>query len=241
MRLSTGGVVAFRASLSRGPQAALGLGRSMMFFMKAIARHGLLALSVLLIAHQAATMVSHGGQAGLNTKHDWYGLAAGLLALSIVCCAMGAGTIRWMQLRSTLRAGAPRRHDHAVIDWRAFLRDVVGMTPRLAFVALAIFVLQENVEQYLGHASDSGLQTVFGRGHLATLPLFLVVSSAVAAIAALMRLGLAILADFITKRTRPRPDVKPVQPTSTEFSFYRWLRVPPDLGRAPPLRLGLSF
>lgn len=222
-------------------QQAVLVGRSMLSVMKPAVRHGLLALSVLLIAHQAASMVSHGGQAALVTKHDWYGLAVGLLALSIVCCAMGVGLIRWVQLRSRLQAAGPRHHTQTVIDWRSFLRDVVRMTPRLAVMALAMFLLQESFEQDLGHASASGLHAVFGDGHLATLPLFLLVSSVVAAVAALLRLGLAVLAGFIKKRATPRPDARPILPTSMGFPLHRWLRFPPDLGRAPPLRAGLSF
>ena len=186
-------------------------------------------------------MASHGGQAALVSKHDWYGLAAGLLALSVICCATGVGIIRWVQLRSTVQTGGPRRQDQTVIDWRTFLRDVGRMTPRLAVVALAMLLVQENVEQYLGHASGSGLHTVFGDGHLATVPLFLVVSSVVAAVAALLRLGLTFLAEIVRRRAAPRPDASPVRPPSMEFPLQRWLRMPPDLGRAPPLLIGLSF
>jgi len=203
------------------------------------ARFTLLALAVLLMAHQLASMVAYGWQgAALSDGHDRYGLLGGAIVLIGVVVALGLGIHRLRRLHTRLRpARVLRGRRAAEIDWRTFVDEVARLTPKLAVAAALIFLVQENVEHALGNGMSDGMHLLFAEGHAATLPIFLVVSTVVAGVVSLSRIGMAVLALLVERQAKLRPEPKPFVPASRSTPAYRWARLAPDLGRAPPLPL----
>jgi hypothetical protein len=200
------------------------------------ARFTLLALAVLLLAHQLASVVAYGWQeAALSGGHDRYGLLGGAIVLMGVVVALGLGIHRLRRLHSRLRpVRALRGRRAAEIDWRAFVDEVARLTPKIAVAAVLIFLVQENVEHAVGNGMSDGMHLLFAEGHAATLPIFLVVATVVAGVVSLLRIGLAVLASLAERQAKPRPEPRPLMPASQSTPAYRWARLAPDLGRAPP-------
>jgi len=203
------------------------------------ARFILLALAVLLMAHQLASVVAYGWpEASLSDGHDRYGLLGGAIVLMGVVVALGLGIHRLRRLRSRLRPVRVLRGRRAAeVDWRTFIDEVARLTPKIAVAAALVFLVQENVEHALGSRMSDGMHLLFAEGHAVTLPIFLLVATVVASVVSLSRIGLAVLALLAERQAKPRPEPRPLMPASRSTPAYRWARLAPDLGRAPPLPL----
>ena len=150
---------------------------------------------------------------------------AGLVGISI------AGAVRL--LRRLERADRPRQ---AGIS--PYLREVLRLWPRLALMAMLVFVLQEYAEHYFSHGGHALGMHVFWSGEYAlTIPSFALVSLLVSAVAGMFVRTLAVL-DAAARRAGVRL-LRP--PRRTPRPAWRDPRpgmlgtlATPDLGRAPP-------
>ncbi|MGH2381155.1 MAG: hypothetical protein ACRDG7_08025 [Candidatus Limnocylindria bacterium] len=197
-----------------------------------------LALAVLLVAHQLVYLATYGWRgverALSSVGHDGYWFVIGSAVSLVLLVGFAFSLRRWLTLCAELRqSGAGRRQGS--IDWPVFRATVVRLVPRLALVALALFFAQENLEHYLHHAGHvPGLGVLLGPEYVATLPIFVAVAMVVALITALLRLGLAALARLVERTTRRRPARDVPRPVGRQLPVHPCSRTAPDLGRAPP-------
>ena len=198
-----------------------------------------LALAILLPAHQLVYLVTYGWwgveRALSSVGHDAYWLSTGALVSLALAIGLLLGLRRWLTLRADLRSVGGRPRNLASIDWPVFRATVLRLAPRLALAALALFLVQENLEHYIHHAGHvPGLGVLFGPEYVATIPIFALVATLVAVITSLLRLGLATLARLVDGLRRLRPERKSLRPIGRRPSIHRWSHHTPDLGRAPP-------
>lgn len=198
----------------------------------------LLALVVLLVAHQCVYMATYGWrgveQALTGAGHDGYWvLIGGGVSIALVS-ALGLSLRRWLTLRSAMRRMSDRRR--ARIDWSEARVTVVHLAPRLAVAALLLFFIQENLEHYLYHGGHlPGMGVLIGPDYVGTLPIFAALAVVVAIVAAMLGLGLAALARLVETATgRQRPDRNLPRAAGRHLPAYPCSRTAPDLGRAPP-------
>lgn len=198
-----------------------------------------LALAVLLVAHQLVYLATYGWRgierALASAGHDAYWLAIGSAVSLALLVGLGLCLRRWRELRAELRRSDGGRRPRARIDWDEVRTTVIELVPRLALVALVLFFVQENVEHYLHHAGHvPGLGVLIGPDYVATLPIFLAISVVVALVNALLRLGLAALARLVDELRRRRPERDVARPPGRCLPVHTCSRGTPDLGRAPP-------
>lgn len=198
-----------------------------------------LVLAVLLLAHQLVYLIGYGwaslSRALSDVGHDTYWLLLAAAVGAALMIAALAGFRRWLTLRGQLRRLPHKAPRAASIDWTLFRSTMLRLAPRLALYALALFFVQENLEHYTHHAGHvPGMGIVFGGEYIATLPVFALVGLAVAAVASLLKLGLAALARVVERATQRRPERKAPRPCGRLAPVHGWYRFAPDLGRAPP-------
>lgn len=198
-----------------------------------------LALAVLLVAHQLVYFATYGWRgierALASAGHDAYWFVIGSAVSLALLAGLALSLRRWLTLRAELRGSGSARRPRPTIDWAQGRATVVDLVPRLALVALVLFFVQENLEHYLHHAGHvPGLGVVLGPEYVATLPIFFAVAVIVAVVTALLRLSLAALARLVAQITRRRPQRDVPRPAGRHLPVHPCSRSTPDLGRAPP-------
>jgi hypothetical protein len=160
-----------------------------------------LALGVALPAHDLVYAAGHGthqlaralGDSGHAPFWAW-AVTAALSSLALIA----AGQLgRWRRLSTRLeglKSPAPAVRPLRVALRRPPLRVVARLWLPLLTVALAIFVVQENVEHYLRHAGHVPLlEVLFDREYVAAVPVFGAMTLVVAAARAAIQTKLARL------------------------------------------------
>ena len=198
-----------------------------------------LALAVLLVAHQLVYFATYGWRgierALASAGHDAYWFVIGSVVSLALLAGLALSLRRWLTLRAELRRSAGTRRPRTTIDWAQVRGTVGNLVPRLALAALVLFFVQENVEHYLHHAGHvPGLGVLLGPEYVATLPIFFTVAVVVALVTALLRLGLAALERLVDQATRRRPERDVPRPAGRHLPVHPCSRSTPDLGRAPP-------
>ena len=196
-------------------------------------------MAVVLAGHQLVYAASYGvrgvDQALSSAGHGAYWLITAALVSLALATGVLLGMRRWMALRRQLRVAARFRRRHGSIDWRTVRASVLHLAPRLALSALAIFLVQENLEHSAydgGHVP--GLGVLIGSEYTATIPIFALVAALVAGIISFLQLSLSSLARLVDRLRHRRPERVSVRPSRHLVPGHRWLHFTPDLGRAPP-------
>jgi hypothetical protein len=201
-------------------------------------RFALLVAFVAVTAHDATFLIGHGLEgypAALGaTGHDahWLPVAIGVAGL-----LLGAATIaaaRWWRLRRQLAAFAGGATHHRI---GPILPGALRLAARLFVVALAVFVLQENLEAMAIGAPAPGAGIVVSSAYLAAIPAVATVALLFAAMSELIDARILGLERALVgaRRALPRPLAAPVIRASVAAgASLRSRSSQPDLGRAPP-------
>lgn len=201
-------------------------------------RFALLVAVVAVTAHDLTYLIGHGVDgfpAALGaTGHDahWLPVAIGVAGLLLLASAIAAA--RWWRLRRQLAgiAGGAARHRIGPIAPRA-----LRLAARLFLAALAVFVLQENLEAIAIGAPVPGPGIILAPAYLAAVPalatvalLFAVMSELIDA--RILRLERALA---IARRALPRLSAAQLRRPSRAVPLpLRSRSSLPNLGRAPP-------
>lgn len=211
-------------------------------------RLAILALVVLLVAHDLVYAAGHGvgrvADALSASGHDPYWRLVGLAGIVGLAALVTTAARRWQGLRARLGGligAVPGSDIRRVVVRRPTVGEVVRVWLWLLAIALPLFVVQENVEHYLGHAGHLPLLGVLVEPqHLAALPVFGLVALLVAVVAAGVEVRLAGLerAVRIAERwslRRPAAILPGSASPPTRLLRRTNSLATPDLGRAPPL------
>ncbi len=209
----------------------------------ALSRFALLTMAVLVPAHDLVYLTAYGwagqAQALAATGHGayWTGIA--------VAAALGIGVLATVAVH---RSRYLRRRLDALGDWTvasmpssARAGRVVRLWITVLTAAIAVFLVQENVEHFTHHAGHlPGLAVLYAGEYVWAIPLFAVLSLAAATIGSLTLARLEAMAEALataraTLASAPRRAWRP----TVEHPRIRWSRFNRDLGRAPPLLLDL--
>jgi hypothetical protein len=206
--------------------------------VRRMVRFGLLALAVLVPAHDLVYLAAHGARqpdALADTGHSAYWSAIAISALLAAAALAALSLHRSRSLRSRLASLGGLRVD------RLPTRVLVGQTLRLWVVllgvTLTVFAVQENIEHISDHAGHlPGLGVLYAAENAWVLPIFGALSLAAALVgtitlARLRALAVAVARAIAALRHRAKEIVRP--PARMPCAA-RPLRSTPDLGRAPP-------
>ncbi len=122
---------------------------------------------------------------------------------------------------------------------RSWSAELLRTWPRLALVALLIFVAQEGTEHFVMHGGHVLRPTDFVTGtYAATLPAFAIASLLVAGVSALFRRAIRALEEAVQRvAILPRPRAALPAPVVPRLARIRSSLATPDIGRAPPILL----
>lgn len=210
---------------------------------RTVIRFAILVLAVLVLGHDLTFLASSGldglGVALARSGHGAYWPFTWLVAAAAVATLGLLGVLRATRLLRTLRgdrAGGPA--GRTLPGLRAYAAELLRLWPRIALLALLVFVAQEASEHYLMHGGHVLSVTDFISGtYAATLPAFVAASLLVASIAALFVRTIAALEDAvrIASASMPRPARRAFVPMLPVFARLRTSLATPDIGRVPPL------
>ncbi len=212
----------------------------------------------LVLAHDAV-FASDSGLASLNTALASSGHGQVWAIVSIAALVAGAFVIVGSMARllraeavvhrlqaetraaSTLRARGPFGLADKSIAWpRDYSHELRRLWPRLFIGVVVGFLIQENVELLAGQSHGSGLEPIL-TGHPLAIPVMLLLTFGIAAICALLRRRVAVLASLATalrlRLLAHRNSTRVVARgrLSTGGLLLRdALRLLPQEGRAPP-------
>ncbi|HEX6210791.1 MAG TPA: hypothetical protein VF136_08445 [Methylomirabilota bacterium] len=201
-------------------------------------RFALLVAIVAVIAHDATFLIGHGLEgypAALGaTGHDghWLPVAIGVAGLLLGAAIVAAA--RWWRLRSQLAELAGDATDHRI---GPVARGALGLAWRLFAAALAVFVIQENLEAIAIGAPAPGPGIVLAPAYLAAVPALAAVALLFAVTSELIDARILHLERALerARNTLPRPSAAAVRrPTRSASQPLRSRSAQPDLGRAPP-------
>lgn len=204
-------------------------------------RFAVLVAAALLAGHDAVYLLHHGIGPGFASAmrdggHDGYWgtysivvvIAAGMVSLA------AATRLVALASRSTpLHRGSRAR---AVPSYR---RELIRLGVRLVPAVIAGYLLQENVEHLLAEGHVAGIEPLIG-AHPLAVPCLLLVAISVAAVGALVRWHIRVLAAHagaphqITRRRPRRPSALAAWTLGAALRASRWLDLRPEAGRAPP-------
>lgn len=202
----------------------------------------LLTVAVLVVAHDLTYLAASGldglGAALARSGHGaywpftWLVAAAGLMGLAVVAFVRAARLLR------AVRAGGARA---PLLGLRAYGAEVLRLWPRLALLALLVFVAQEAGEHYLMHGGHVlGVADFVSGAYAAALPAFAGVALLVAGIAALFRRTIDALEEALrSARVTVRRLVARIVSPPPRLTWLRSSLAVPDIGRAPPLLLAM--
>ena len=198
----------------------------------------ILAAAVLVLGHDLTFLAANGfdglSAALARSGHGAYWPFTWLVAVAGLVTLAAVALIRAGRLLRVLRAGGAAA---PMPRLRAYAADVLRLWPRLALLALLVFVAQEAAEQYLMHAGHVlGIADFVTGPYAAALPAFTAVALLVASIAALFRRTIVALEEAARRvvMTVRRPARRIFSPLPLLVRLRPSLAMP-DIGRAPPL------
>jgi hypothetical protein len=201
-------------------------------------RFALLVAVVAVTAHDVTYLVGHGLEgypAALGaTGHDghWLPVAIGVAVLLLGAAAVAAA--RWWRLRRQLTAST----GHAThLRIGPIAAGALRLASRLFVAALAVFVLQENLEAIAIGAPAPGPGIIVAPGYLAAVPALAAVALLFAIMSELIDARIHHLerALAIARGALPRPSAAAARRASPDACpSVRSRTAQPDLGRAPP-------
>ena len=201
-----------------------------------------LALAVLVVGHNLVFLLAYGpayaaalAQTGHGSRWDETVRAV----LAAVCLLTAAASVRVAYLHRLVRrsaaGGGPDR-----LSAGTYARALLPLWARVFAIAVVLFVVQENYERASAGLTLPGLGVLGSTQILGPVPVFLLVSLAVAAVAALFRWGIAALEEQIAAgrarlpavapEPRPRFRTDPIRSASSVIARNL-------AGRAPPAPL----
>ena len=197
----------------------------------------LLVAVVAVVAHDATYLIGHGLDgypAALGaTGHDGHWLPVAMSVAGLLLGAAIVAAVRWRRLRAQLGDRGGATSDRRI---GPILPGTLRLAARLFVAAIAVFVLQENLEAIAVGATAPGLGILVGPGYLAAVP-------AVALVALLF----AVMSELIDARIQhlerslaaargalPRPSAGTPRPSREALGPERSRTAQPNLGRAPP-------
>ena len=201
-------------------------------------RFALLVAVVAVTAHDATYLIGHGVDgypAALGaTGHDghWLPVAIGVAAL-----LLGAATViaaRWWRLRRQLSECSGNATTARV---GVVAPGALRLAARLFVAALAVFVLQENLEAMAIGAPTPGPAIVLAPSYLAAVPALAAAALLFAVMSELIDARIHHLERVleIARAALPRPSAAPMRPPARAAGPGVGSRsAQPDLGRAPP-------
>ena len=201
-------------------------------------RFALLVAVVAVTAHDATYLVGHGLDgypAALGaTGHDghWLPMAVGVAALLIG--AVTVASARWWRLRRQLGQFDGDSTSHRIAP---LLPGVIRLAVRLFAAALAVFVVQENLEAIAIGAAAPGLAIIVAPAYLAAVPAIAAVALLFAVMSELIDARILHLERALAaaRRALPRPLSAPARRPSRGLApSWSSRNAQPDLGRAPP-------
>ena len=202
---------------------------------------GVLALVVLVVAHDLVFLLMYGpayGFALARTGHDGRWDLAVRVVLGGGLALAAAASLRLGFLYGLVRVASSGSHGGLPV--RTYVRTVLSLWIRLFLIATPLFVVQENIERWSAGVDLPGVGVLASPGYLGPIPVFLLVSLAVALVAALFRWGI----ETLEARARATRHLRPMPSTFRPPRF----RVDSELpvasilgrnlaGRAPPAPL----
>jgi hypothetical protein len=201
-------------------------------------RFALLVAVVAVTAHDATYLVGHGLNgypAALGaTGHDGHWLAVAIGVAGLLLGAATVATVRWWRLRRQLAALAGHATPHRI---GPILPGALRLAARLFVAALAVFVLQENLEAIAIGAAAPGPGILVAPAYLASVPALAAVALLFALMSELIDARILHLerALELQRRALPRPSAAPARRASRAGrQAVRSRSSQPDLGRAPP-------
>ena len=205
-----------------------------------IGRLALLALAStsLMVSHELIYLLSH----GLGTEYDHATTAGGhddfsstFLVIIGLVATMAVGVVLW-QLRRLQALASRVRRSPAVVpggDLSSLAGRAFAAWPRIALSVVGLFVLQENVELWLGGHAPMTVDMLLG-DHVLALPVMAAVSLAAAFLRSLilwrrhvLRLRLRSVRAWTRSRPERRRAAVVVAPTSRYVLAANGLRAPP--------------
>ena len=204
-------------------------------------RFASLALLVLVLGHDLTYLAASGfdglGIALTRSGHGaywpftWLVAVAGVMTLIALAATRAVSLLRRMpgnRVLAVARSG--------IRSWSA---ELLRTWPRLALVALLIFVAQEGTEHFVVHGGHVLRPTDFVTGvYAATLPAFAIASLLVAGVSPLFRRAIRALEEAVQRvAILPRPGAALPAPVVPRLARIRSSLATPDIGRAPPILL----
>lgn len=201
-------------------------------------RFALLVAVVAVIAHDATYLIAHGLDgypAALGaTGHDghWLPVAIGVAVLLLGAAIVAAA--RWWTLQRQLaRLGGPARQGGI----GPMLPGAARLAIRLCVAALAVFVLQENLEAIAIGTPAPGAGIILAPAYLAAVPAIAAVSLLFAVMSELIDARILHLERALATARQALPRSSTVVRRAGWVAAFRQMRsrsAQPDLGRAPP-------
>jgi len=209
-------------------------------------RFALLSLVALLLGHDAVYAARYGvgdafGAAMTTLGHDGYWAPFSLAALTgaLVLVVASIATIGRLQRRLAGSRSAGR----AAPSRSAYRHELLTLWPRLFASVVLLFVVQENLEAWLTAGQVPGIDVLLETGMPLGLAVLGLVTFASAAVGALVRWRIAVLAQRLSEVARSGRLVPTSDEPAREWSDihalapHRWIADRRDAGRAPPLGL----
>ena len=202
--------------------------------------YAVLVLAVLVVGHNVVFLLAYGpayaaalAQTGHGDRWDET-VRAVLAALGLLAAAASLRVAYLHRLvRRSAAGGGPDR-----LSARTYARSLLPLWARLFAMSVVLFVVQENYERVSAGLALPGLGVLGSTQILGPVPVFLLVSLAVAAVAALFRWGIAALEEQIAAgrarmpavvwEPRPRFRTDPIRSASSVIARNL-------AGRAPPV------
>jgi len=205
-------------------------------------RHAALVLVALFVAHEAVYLALHASPSGEGATtdpsagHAYWPAFLTVVGLSLLLLV---GRAAWGLTAGARQKAATEEESVGPTSWAGEWRQLFG---RLAPMTASLFLLQENLEHFLGHGHVEGLAVYLRPGSELALPIVLGVVAALAALGALVRWHEAgVVARLRAARQRhPRPAASaPAAGWEVVAAIARRrLLLADDLrGRAPPALL----
>lgn len=201
-------------------------------------RFVLLAAAIAVTAHDATYVIGHGVggyPAALSaTGHDRHWLPVAIGVATLLLGAATVVTVRWWRLRRQVAELASGAAQHR-IDRLA--PRTVRLAARLFVAALAIFVIQENLEAVANGAAAPGPGIIIAPAYQAAAPVLVAVALLFAAMSELIDARILHLERVLAavRGRLPRPSARRVRRSSrADVVPGRSRSAQPDLGRAPP-------
>jgi hypothetical protein len=160
-----------------------------------LALFGLLSLATLVVGHNLTFLATYGPDYGVALARTGHGAQWDDTVKSVLAAVGLLGATAALRLANLCWLVAHRTTTRmlAGLSFRAYGRVVAPLWLRLFAISIALFVVQENYERWTAGLNLPGLAVLAPSRVLGPLPVFLLVSLLVAAVAALFRWGIETL------------------------------------------------